>query len=76
MHFVLSKHAQRKIELEGITEAMIVEALERPVWEVPTSRNTRYDAMDSDGRRYGVVVALEHTPAIIVTVFWYRVRAR
>jgi hypothetical protein len=72
MDFVLSKHAERKMELEGITAAMIEEALERPIWEVPTSRNTRYDAMNSQGRRYGVVVALEHTPAVVVTVFWFR----
>ncbi len=48
---------------------MIERALASPEWPVPTPRNTRYDAMVGD-RRLVVIVALEHSPPVVVTVWW------
>lgn len=55
---------------ERITEGMIDALLLDPIWEISTTRNTRYDGLAPDGRRYAVVLAEDRVPPVIVTVFW------
>lgn len=64
-----TRHALRRMARRRITEAMIEGALTNPDWRVPTLRNSRYDARVGD-RRLVVIVALEHSPPVVVTVWW------
>jgi len=48
---------------------MVERVLASPEWRVPTPRNNRYDAI-IDGRRLVVIVAMEHSPSVVVTVRW------
>jgi hypothetical protein len=71
MELNYSRHALDQMSERGITDAMVEYVLTVRTWDVPTTRNTRFDAL-VEGRRMGVVVALEHTPPVVVTVLWYR----
>lgn len=71
MELDYTRHALDQMSERGITEAMAQYVLTARTGQVPTTRNTRFDAV-VEGRRMGVVVALEHTPPVVVTVFWYR----
>lgn len=64
-------HSLRRQERKGISDEWISAALDAPTWIVPTTRNPRYDGLTADGRRYGVVFALEHYPVVVVPVFWH-----
>lgn len=65
-----SRHAEERLEQQGITQAMVEAVLLDPQWTPATSRNTRYDAMVGD-RRLCVIVAEEHSIPVVVTAFWY-----
>lgn len=69
MELQYTRHALRRMARRRISEAMVERVLGSSEWRVPTPRNTRYDAI-IDGRRLVVIVALEHSPPVIVTVWW------
>ena len=75
MDFSISRHALRRMFQNDISEVDVGTVLDNPTWNVPTTRGTRYDAMVR-GRRLCVVVAEEHSPVRIVTVFWFDAERR
>ena len=68
MELRYSRHAVEQMLLRNVTQEEVEAVLAAPRWSPPTSRNARYDRLVA-GRRIGVVVAEEHDPPLVVTVF-------
>lgn len=70
MDLEYSHHAEKRMDEQGITTAMVEGVLLDPQWMPPTSRSARYDAMTND-RRLCVVVQEDRDIPIVVTAFWH-----
>ena len=68
MELRFSRHAVEQMLLRKVSEEEVEQVLTNPQWTPPTGRNARYDAQVGI-RRIGVVVAEEHDPPVVVTVF-------
>ena len=68
MELRYSRHAMEQMLLRSVTEEDVEAVLTAPLWAPPTSRDGRYDAVVA-GRRIGIVIAAEHDPPVVVTVF-------
>ena len=70
MELRFSAHALLRMGLREISDEEVRAVLADPQWTPSTDRNTRYDGM-VDGRRLAIVVAEEHQPPLVVTLWWY-----